>query len=233
MDERRPAAVTSRSSSSSSSSSLVDGVRALVEALLLERVRLVLVADGKSAASLRLYLFGTRHRFDHVYVPSALLSCEESEVIEYLAIMSAYWVADEGDVESVRASSRSDDDARGDTLVASALLNDAFELALDRVALVWAACDTLLYGAGEYERVRHVLEAALLSTASLPGIISAGYYNALCHLAHSVHTAPFVPASRAAARYTPDAVAFAREYAARHGVVTVRFEEWQRSIVNL
>jgi hypothetical protein len=184
----------------------------LVLVLLLEPIRLVLVAGGKGSSTLQLMLFGA-HTLRHLHVPSAVLTRDECSALEYIALMAGYWIAD--------------DDAADEVLVAGPLLNDAFELSLDRVALVWALCETIIYGAGTHERVRHALEAALLMCAGRESVIRAGYYNSVRELAASVRAVPLVSTT------TPElvhAAAFAaREYAARYAIETIDFRDWRRA----
>jgi len=192
--------------SATQSSSPLDALTTLIRTLLLARVRLTLVAD---AAQLHVYVFGRR---TDCRVPGSLLSMDERRTLEFMALLADYWI--DGD-EYVATNTT---DLGTETLVATSALNDVIEVSLDRAALVWALCETILYGAGEYERVRHVLEAALLAASVLPDVLVAGHYDTMRHLAHSVHVAPLVPASRPAARFSHEAAVRAHEYARRFHV---------------
>jgi hypothetical protein len=194
---------------------VVDALRALVHALLLEPIRLVFVAAGRESPSLRVHLFGTSRALGHVFIASPHLDAHECRVIEYLALAADHWIDDGSDSVVDDAVAAASD---ASTLVASSLVNDAFDVALDRVALVWALCETILHGAGEYEAHRHVLAAALTAEAGAADAIAAGYYTALRALADSVRCAPLVPATRSAARFSPAAQAAAAEYAARYRI---------------
>jgi len=113
------------------------------------------------------------------------------------------------------------EDETGERLRASYIGNDAFDVALDRVRLVEALRETMLYGAGETLEVRHVVEAALVSAASREDVMGAGYHESLMRMAYATRMAPVpVPASPLERR-SPLTVAAARERAYRLHIRTI------------
>ncbi len=206
--------------------STVDALVDLIHAVLTARIHLMFSVRGKDNPTFTLHLFGMR-QLAHVCVPDALLNGDERTIIDDILHVYHIWAVSLCDHDVDRA----DEDAReacGDALAlrrhvlaAGPLLNDAFDTSLDRIGVVWALCDTIMYGAGEFERVRHVLEAALLATASRPDVLAAGWHARLLGLAWAVRAAPLVPATRPAARFSLDAVSKAHEFARKYATRTV------------
>lgn len=154
------------------SSSLMLTLRAYLHTLLMSPIRIVICTTSNT--SLRVHLFG-QHALQHFYVPSAVLSRDECVTIEYLATCAGEWTA----VGSTQT-----------TLIADDTSNDVVELSLNRTALLWSACETILYGTSMHERGRHLLDAALHSLASMPDIIASGYFTTLIEMAQHVRAAP-------------------------------------------
>jgi hypothetical protein len=204
-----------------------DSLATLGRVLLLERIRLLL--EASSTNSLRLVLFGVRRAAAHLSVPSILLERRELAALEYLALMAPYWQADDVAHDSIVAMARGEDEARGATIMAGALVNDAFELALDRVALVWALCETILYAAGSHELPRHVLEAALMTCAASHDVIRAGYRGSLCALAAAVRAVPNAAATSVSATAMRASARPAAEHTARYAIECISFDDWKRS----
>jgi len=166
----------------------VASLQSVFRMMLLHPIHFTIVAGGKDDTSLRLFPFGSARSHSQFSVPGSLLNATEVLTVQYLAITPGSWA----DVERYVLSGGGTN-GHGEVLVAAAEANDAFELAFDRVALVHALCDVILYGAGPHVRCRHVLEAAIVSIASEAAVVDAGYHDTLIRLAHSVRLAPLPP----------------------------------------
>jgi len=188
---------------SSESSSIIVALTDVFRALLLSPVQFTLVAGSGDDISVNIFPFGggTSSSFS---VPSSLLSAEERALIQYLGMTAAEWT-------DISQCTHFD----GETLVASHIGNDAFDVALDRVRLVDAMREMMLYGGGEHILVRHVLEAALLATASDESVNQAGYFDSLTHMAWQTRLAPLPSPCNPAEIRNAWTLAQARERAAR------------------
>ena len=223
----------SRSPAISANSEPMSIVNALIDVfrtLLLTSIQFTLVAGSGDDVSVRIYPFGlgmcgiffaffvffanttTPSASAQFNVPGTLLTGDERALIQYLGMAATEWV------DSSQCTHFD-----GETLVASHVGNDAFEVALDRVRLVDAMRETLLYGGGEHVIVRHVVEAALLATASDSRVSQAGYFDALMHMAWHTRLAPLPSPS---VHNYPLALAMARERWARLRIRTIDFQQY-------
>jgi len=193
---------------------MVCTLRDVLRVLLLAPVRLVFIADG-TARRMRMRLFATTA--PNLVVDVAMFDADERRVLAYLMNVASAWLDEDAYARHESAAAAAGSAVRDDMVPAGPLLNDSFALALNRPALVWAACDTYLYAAGIHVHCRHLLEAALLALAATPEVLTAGFSETMQEFAHAVRAAPRVwPAH--AAEIAAAAQSSMAEYARRHAI---------------
>ena len=151
----------------------VSRIAEVLRALLLDPIHLTIMASAAGGGGLSLHPFGLG-RCRQFAIRS--FSPAELSMIQYMAISAETWV----DLEACEQN------AGGETLVAGAEVNDAFEVALDRLSLVSIVCEHISRQAGLCHKVRQTLECAVMTAASMPDIIASGYYEGLVGLAMAI-----------------------------------------------
>lgn len=143
----------------------------VLRSLLLDPIRLTIHAAPSGALSMHPFGLGRCRQF-----AIRAFSPAELTILQYLAMSAETWVHP----ESCECT------AFGETLVAGPDANDAFEVALDRLALVSIVCEHVSRLSEWRHCVRQGLECAVLMTASMPDVMGAGYYDGLVGLAMAI-----------------------------------------------
>lgn len=157
----------------------------LLLAILTEPVRFTIVTDG--GRGLLVYPFGARGRCAHMLVPETVLTVEELGWLQFLALTAAAWT-------DVSASAQAGAAAAGqgasglppEHLLAGPEANDAFELALDRMAVATGLCEQVARFSEHSPVIRQILEAAVMAAAAADAAVQAGFHGALTGLAFAI-----------------------------------------------
>lgn len=158
----------------------------VLRSLLLDPIRLTIVASVTGNLALHPFGIGRCRQF-----AIRTFSPAELTIIQYMAMSAETWVH----ADACEAT------ASGETLVAAPEANEAFEVALDRLALASIVCEHVSRLAETRHGIRQALECAVLMTASMADVIGAGYYDGLVSLAMAIRCdQPREPANGPAAR---------------------------------
>ena len=156
--------------------SYIDNIVLILRVFLTEPIKFTLVAGSKE---LRLYIFG-HTKFEKMAVPCEMLTGEELAAVQYLGITADAWI----DPAACTQTSNSE------ILLASRSANDTFELSFDRIALVGAVVEVILFHVGLVGR--QIMEASVMALAGLPEIIESGYHVSLMQIVYYIRHAPRV-----------------------------------------
>lgn len=148
----------------------------VIRTLLVAPVCFTCTVDG--SGSLAVYPFGLG-RCRQFAVREDDLSSEALVNVQYLALAADTWT-------DAAASKGGGGSSSTEWLVASEQANEAFDLAMDRIALVGALCKHVVRCGQAWPVVQQVLEAAVMAAAASADAVAAGYHDSLVAVATAI-----------------------------------------------